>query len=45
MWACGVPSHLLTGMWINFVVEDGLSQAQIVVNEDMIPKDDQPALQ
>jgi hypothetical protein len=45
MWACGVPSHMLTGMWINFIVEDGLSGAQILVNEAQIPKDDQPALQ
>ena len=42
MWACGVPSHMLTGMWINFVVKDGLTAAQVYVNEGAVPKDDQP---
>ena len=42
MWACGVPSHLLTGMWINFEVKDGLEGARAYVNEAAVPRDDQP---
>jgi Sulfocyanin (SoxE) domain len=41
MWACGVASHLLTGMWVNFEVKEGLGEARMVVNEGQIAPDDQ----
>ena len=38
-----MPSHLVTGMWINFEVKEGLDGARVFVNEGAVPKDDQPA--